>query len=159
MISSIWAVDAFLAGFPYPHWLVVASVIITNLGMVPMALTIGYALFVHTADHRIVAVMVALLILNAGLKAGIGRPRPDNPFISNNHSFPSNHSAFSMIVALYIYKHFRKKWIFIYPITIGLTRIFMKVHYLSDVLGGFLISWLVFMIFEQWSIPSSRRQA
>ncbi len=73
--------------------------------------------------------------------------------LSDLSSFPSGHATFYFALALSVF-HFSKKrgWIYIFSaILIGLARIFVGVHFLSDIIAGFafgaiayLISWLVF---------------
>ena len=92
-----------------------------------------------------------LLIL---LKNILQRPRPTEYRIieETGYSFPSGHSMVSMAFYGYliylIYKYVKNKYIkwtlivllSILICSIGISRIYLGVHYTSDVLGGFLIS-------------------
>ncbi len=73
--------------------------------------------------------------------------------LSNLSSFPSGHATFYFALALSVFHFSRKRgWIYIVSaVLIGIARIFVGVHFLSDVLAGFvfgaiayLISWLIF---------------
>ncbi len=101
-------------------------------------------------------------ILNITLKNIIQRPRPVEYRIinENGYSFPSGHSMVSMafygLLIYLIYKNVKNKYIKIISILllsaliflIGASRIYLGVHYTSDVIGGFLlsISYLVLYI-------------
>ena len=92
--------------------------------------------------------------LNVVLKHIIQRERPNiNRLIpEKGYSFPSGHSMMSMafygmlIFLLFKYvKNTALKWTLIVILTIllstiGITRIYLGVHYPSDVIGGFLVS-------------------
>lgn len=55
------------------------------------------------------------------------------------HSFPSAHSFISLLFSIIIFKKYNLSIIFIIPILVGFSRVNLGVHYLSDVLFGFLI--------------------
>ena len=92
--------------------------------------------------------------LNIILKHIIQRKRPNiNRLIpEEGYSFPSGHSMMSMafygMLIFLIFKYVKNtilKWTLIVILTIllstiGITRIYLGVHYPSDVIGGFLVS-------------------
>ena len=98
--------------------------------------------------------LVIITILNQSLKRILQRPRPTEYRIIQEigYSFPSGHSMISMAFYGYliylIYRYVKNKyikWISISLLSIlicliGISRIYLGVHYTSDVLGGFLIS-------------------
>ena len=102
----------------------------------------------------IFANLTIVTILNQLLKRVLQRPRPTEYRIieETGYSFPSGHSMVSMAIYGYliylIYKYVENKyvkWILISLLSvliclIGISRIYLGVHYTSDVLGGFLIS-------------------
>ena len=102
----------------------------------------------------ILANLAIITILNQLLKRILQRPRPTEYRIieETGYSFPSGHSMISMAFYGYliylIYKYVENKnvkWILISLLSvliclIGISRIYLGVHYTSDVLGGFLIS-------------------
>ncbi len=95
-------------------------------------------------------------LLNSGLKKIVRRPRPliEHLVDAGGYSFPSGHSATAMaFYGMLIYLIYRKcpnvtiKWALIVALTIlivliGMSRVYLGVHYPSDVLGGFTFGLL-----------------
>ena len=98
--------------------------------------------------------LCSVTVLNLVLKSILQRPRPNEYRIINEtgYSFPSGHSMISMafygFIIYLIYKNIKNKylkWISIILLSIlilmiGFSRIYLGVHYVSDVLAGFLFS-------------------
>lgn len=138
---------------------------ITNLGgaIFLIALTIVLLVFIKNKKIgiSIFSNLVIVTILNQLLKAILQRPRPTEYRIveETGYSFPSGHSMVSMAFYGYliylIYKYVKNKyikWISIVLLSIlvcsiGISRIYLGVHYTSDVLGGFLISMSYLVIY------------
>ena len=105
--------------------------------------------------------LLGVTIINNLLKVIIARDRPNiNRLVTETgYSFPSGHSITSMVFYGYliylIYKYIDTKKIKILLIiilsllivTIGFTRIYLGVHYTSDVIGGFLLGVAYLIIF------------
>ena len=131
---------------------------ITNLGGTICLLLVTGVLFILIKNRKIgMSIGLNLIIvgvLNVVLKDILQRPRPTEYRIINEsgYSFPSGHSMISMAFYGFIiyltYKYVKNKYIkwglitllSILIITIGISRIYLGVHYTSDVLAGFLIS-------------------
>jgi len=100
-------------------------------------------------------------LINQILKYIIQRPRPTEYRIINEsgYSFPSGHSmvsaAFYGFLIYLIYKNVKNKYLkygliillSLLIIFIGTSRIYLGVHYTSDVLAGFLISISYLIVF------------
>lgn len=100
-------------------------------------------------------------VLNLLLKNILQRPRPLEYRMINvtGYSFPSGHSMVSMafygFIIYLIYKYVKNKklkWLLmivigILVICIGISRIYLGVHYTSDVLAGFLFSVSYLMLY------------
>ena len=112
-------------------------------------LLIIYFLFIN--KHRWYSINV--------LKLGFHRDRPITPLLkaAAGYSFPSGHALMSMtFYGLMVYlvwvnsKRKRKKWIIsillaLLVLCIGISRIYLRVHYASDVIGGYCMGlvWLI----------------
>ena len=104
--------------------------------------------------------LIISFISNQITKQIITRPRPIgiNLIEETGYSYPSGHAMISMayfgFIAYLIYKYVKNKLIktilissiFILIILIGFSRIYLGVHYLSDIIGGFLLSIVYLMI-------------
>ncbi|QKS45823.1 phosphatase PAP2 family protein [Paenibacillus cellulosilyticus] len=103
-------------------------------------------------------VIVCSGLLNLVLKMIFHRARPDLHRIveATGYSFPSGHSmsAFTLygITIYFLWKHARHAWLrvtivlvgAVMILMIGISRIYLGVHYPSDVIGGYVIAaaWL-----------------
>jgi membrane-associated phospholipid phosphatase len=126
---------------------------------------IAYFLFIKRHKWysiKVPAIGLTSLGLMFGLKYLFGRPRPDVPllFEAEGLSFPSGHALFSItfygLLIYLIYKSVKTVWLkwtliillFLLSMIIGFSRVYLRVHYATDVIAGFCVGfvWLVFAI-------------
>lgn len=88
-------------------------------------------------------VIVALLVIL--LKKIISRPRP----LIGKDSFPSGHSALLFTTFPFINKKILPYWIF-FVILLCFTRAYFKIHFFSDLLFSFFISYFVTLLIKKW---------
>ena len=131
---------------------------ITNFGGAIFLSIATVMLFLFIKNKKIglsiISNIVIITVLNQLLKRILQRPRPTEFRIveETGYSFPSGHSMVSMAFYGYliylIYRYIKNKYVKWTLITIlsilicliGISRIYLGVHYTSDVLGGFLVS-------------------
>ncbi|MZQ85395.1 phosphatase PAP2 family protein [Paenibacillus sp. 5J-6] len=150
-------------------------------GLPVVVVTVIILFFLYKVLHHrselilFIGVVVGSVILNETLKLIFKRARPVLHRIieANGFSFPSGHSmaAFSLygVVAFLLWRHIstalgRSMLIVIsivMIIMIGISRIYLGVHYPSDVLGGFLASgsWLAISIWYYQRYQERRYEA
>jgi membrane-associated phospholipid phosphatase len=143
--------------------------IITNIGSASVLIGIAVLSFIILKNKKyaisITSNLMLITLLNQILKYVVQRPRPDGYRLiyESGYSFPSGHSMISMAFYGYlIYLSFKliksekSKWIIsillgLLILLIGISRIYLGVHYASDVISGFLISILYLIIFIKGS--------
>ncbi len=105
--------------------------------------------------------------LNQALKFLIQRPRPEGFRLAtaSGFSFPSGHSmvamAFFGLLAWFVWKYEKdrkqRKFLLIafafVIVMIGLSRIYLGVHYASDVIGGFCLSIVWLALYTRIAVP------
>ena len=152
-------VGEFIRGFTTP-WLTRVEIVITNLGSayieISLLVIVGAFLWFrlrHTWETVFLAIsLTGAWLLNTLLKELFQRERPNIMFLvhADGHSFPSGHTmvatafygVLGYIVWLNLRNHGKPSWYcvavtFILISAIGMSRIYLGVHYASDVIAGY----------------------
>lgn len=140
-------------------------IIITNICSLIGLLIISTFIFLFIKNKKfiyyIIINLMNSLLLSFLFKNLIRRQRPIeiNLIEVSGFSYPSGHSIVSMaffgLLAYLVYKSYTNKatkitlisTLLLITLLIGFSRIYLGVHYFSDVLGGFLISTSYLMFF------------
>ena len=160
--SNVLPIDTSVYNFAIKHFisdtLTPIMIVITQFGGTILMIVWAIASLVLITNKRIavsvVSNLVLIALLNNILKLIVRRARPTGfrLITETGYSFPSGHSMVSMAFYGYliylIYKNVRNKklrWTLmtcfsLLILIIGLSRIYLGVHYTSDVFAGFLFS-------------------
>lgn len=151
--------------------------IITNFGGFYFLIGLSVVLFIVIKNKKIgcsiFSNLIIITIFNQLFKFILQRPRPEEFRIINEtgYSFPSGHSMISMAFYGYliylIYTHINNKYLKWFLITflssliifIGLSRIYLGVHYTSDVIAGFAVSLAYLIVFIKISEKMINRRS
>lgn len=134
---------------------------VTHLGDPAVLVGLTLALAAVLAGRRQWADVGTLALTMGGgslwlvaLKTSFARPRPINVYDAPGYSFPSGHATGTMLfygfVAWLVLTRLPERWygagvaLAMVPFVVGLSRIGLSVHWVSDVLGGWVLglSWL-----------------
>jgi membrane protein DedA with SNARE-associated domain/membrane-associated phospholipid phosphatase len=147
-------------------WLTDIVKVVTHLGaygaVVPLTLAWAVALGArrYWAECAVlVAAMSLILIVNPEIKDVVDRPRPPDPLVSSSgSSFPSGHAANSALyvwmavtLAMHISPGKVKRGTLIavgvaIAVIVGLSRVYLRIHYLSDVTAGWALGVSAFAL-------------
>jgi membrane-associated phospholipid phosphatase len=169
-------IDQSILNFFVGHrveWLTTIMLVITYAGsyMIVISLTLLSAIsfYIHKHYIKILPLFISVggaVVTTAILKIIVGRGRPplaDMLYLETDPSFPSGHATAAialygfLIYAIWSYsaKAPRDKSYFIYFTTclfsvlivlVGISRLYLGVHYLSDVLAGYVVGLIWILI-------------
>jgi undecaprenyl-diphosphatase len=175
--------DVSFAAWLHAHstpWLVSLAKVVTWGGSVVFlgSVTVAAALYLFrrwlVRDALLLCIVaIGIEVLNSSLKLAFQRPRPELAYIHlDTYSFPSGHAAGSaavygaiaVMLARPLARWGRIGCVLAYVVlvcVVAFTRLYLGVHYLSDVLAGISIgiAWVTACLFLYRRFESRRRYA
>lgn len=160
MLFFLHSIDVFILEFvnlSYHNFILDnLSLIISNMGLIYFWVIISIVLYLFgdkkgkSIAKKMIVVLVVTTILTQLIKIIVMRPRPYNELsnlilldLGTDYSFPSGHTSTSTAMA-YVLSCEYKRWILMsIPVIVGFSRLYIGVHYPSDVLGGFLLGLVI----------------
>jgi len=147
-------------------WLVDVAKVVTDLGslavVLPLAIVCALALAAGRRWAELCVLVAGLAIVIVGvheLKAAVDRPRPEGGLVdTEGSSFPSGHAAYSTFyvwLAVTIVMRLRPGMTrgalvvltgIALAALVGLSRVFLEVHFLSDVNAGWALGAVAFSL-------------
>lgn len=157
---------------PVQDDLVIAFTSLGNSGI--LFIVAGVILLCFKKTRRVgiaalLALLIGFLITNLTLKPLVSRPRPWLDVDGLVHllgesayrSFPSGHSTSAFAFAFAALYGAEKKWLkwaaMIVAILMGLSRLYVGVHYPTDIIGGILVGWVSGWL--AWQICRKRKKS
>lgn len=121
---------------------------------------------------RVLFLLITTDFLGIGFKQILHQPRPY--WVGNvktlaeetSYGIPSTHASDSLAVWGYLACRLKKGWLWMITVLvvllIGFSRMYLGVHFPTDVLGGWLIALLMIFLFargERWAVPWLNKQS
>ncbi len=137
LISSLGSLEFYLAALPLIYW---------------------------TIDKRLGKLLGVVLFISLGIntifKQAFHGPRPFwlDPTVglleTEGYGIPSGHTQNSTALFLLVAGYIRKGWawflVFLLILLMGLSRIYLGDHFISDVMGGFLLGFIILLGIFFW---------
>ena len=162
LLSAEFKTDLFLSQHHTPALNAIALTIQTLLSPIGvLVILIVVFLFLLLVTHSPVNAMAVVSIAGIGwlasgaFKIVVTQPRPNQALLQNSlitesgtDSFPSGHTTFAIMFAVACYflvRHTRWSTLtlaggILFVMVVGVSRLYLGVHYPSDILGAFLVA-------------------
>ncbi len=131
---------------------------------------IGATVLIIMKQWRNSLLLIGSILVSYGLnllvKTLFQRERPLDHLLleEDGYSFPSGNAmvgtSFYLFAAVLLYQRYQKRWILvagvILPFLLGLSRVYVGVHYPSDILAGFALGIVLVIVLSKLTDKSSK---
>jgi len=165
-----------VVGLLQAGWLDQVARTVTDLGsmavLLPLVTLTLTLLLINRRWAEAAVLLVSMITISLGvdaLKELVGRPRPEGAQIAaSGYAFPSGHAANSVFylwlavtIAVRLRPDLVRKTLVIaagavLTLAVGLSRVYLEVHYLSDVTAGWALGAFCFAFFATAALMSAR---
>jgi undecaprenyl-diphosphatase len=133
-------------------FLIIILYICKIIQIIDIIIIIFLALIVYylkSIVHRKRPYQKSIYIIN---KSNINHGNEKIKLKNDSYSFPSGHATISLVLCFIIIKKIKKYsyLISLIPILVGFSRIYLGVHYPSDVICGFIIGSIYFSLISKY---------
>lgn len=166
---------AFLQSVEQPvlfHLAVGLTALGEDIALVFMACLMMIGL-VHQKQYRVagcvLGALITTVVMTTLLKYGLRVPRPSSASLTTAYSFPSGHTTHATVLWGYFFYLFNETirnrvlrnslyaFASMLIILIGLSRIYLEVHWLLDVIGGLTLGMMIlsgFVLLQRYLVPN-----
>ena len=167
MLSLLHSLDIFileLVNLSYHSFLSDnLALLVTNVGVIYFWIIIAGILYLFgnekgkDVSKKMIIILIVVVIVSQIIKFVVMRPRPYTELSSlvvlslgTDPSFPSGHTTISTAMSYVLSKEYNKWYLMSIPVIVALSRLYLGVHYPSDVFGGFLVGIGIAYIMEHY---------
>ena len=168
--ALVWIAEHVRSGLLNP--IVTFFTSLGNVGRLCIVLTLALLAFKSTRRaglSSVCAMVIGLVVVNITVKPLVARPRPwdampgfESLVTEKDFSFPSGHTTVAFAFALAVCLAAPRRWMKItaacVAVLMGLSRLYVGVHFPTDVLAGAVIgslcgligAWIVKIVWARW---------
>lgn len=157
-----WEITLFNFIYTLPSYLHTLFFVITQTGSIYMLGLLCLMYLIKQHYHVVIRLLMSgtLAYTLSGVAKDLwGRGRPTEylldivnlDYVVRGPGFPSGHTALATAVALTIGHYIPRKYhwvIAVWIIGVGLSRIYLGIHFPMDIIGGFAIGWASYALFR-----------
>ena len=167
MLSFLYSLDVFILEFVNLSYHNIITnnlaLLISYLGILATWIVLSILLYIFGGEKgknvakKLIIVLIVVSVLTQIIKFLVMRPRPYTELSSlvvlateNDMSFPSGHTSISTAMAYVLSKEYKNWYFMLIPLMVGLSRLYIGVHYPSDVIGGFILGLIIAYLLERY---------
>jgi membrane-associated phospholipid phosphatase len=167
MFSQVAWIEAFQNAAPFLAPLMIAASFLGQPEFYLLAIPLIVWCYDRSLGIRLLVLIPLSTVINAAAKYLFHSPRPywvsgEVKALAYEPTFgnPSAHAQNTLVFFGYIGAALKKKWVMAACVAVillvGFARIFLAVHFITDVLTGWAIGLIILLVFLQYETPVAR---